>query len=45
MLWGLEPSIGMREKDDTSFKKSPITVQWLRVPGEKYLFMIIQLIQ
>jgi ubiquinone/menaquinone biosynthesis C-methylase UbiE len=35
MIWGLEPSIGMREKAASNLKKSPITVEWLSVPGEQ----------
>jgi ubiquinone/menaquinone biosynthesis C-methylase UbiE len=35
MIWGLEPSIGMRKKALYNLDKSPIQVEWLSLPGEK----------
>lgn len=35
MVWGLEPSIGMRKKALKNLAKSPIHVEWLSLPGEK----------
>nr|WP_297349073.1 class I SAM-dependent methyltransferase [uncultured Glaciecola sp.] len=34
-IWGLEPSAGMRRKALSNLEKSPITVEWLNLPGEK----------
>lgn len=35
MVWGLEPSEGMREKAQPNLKKSNINVEWLDLPGEE----------
>lgn len=35
MVYGLEPSEGMRRKARPNLEKSPITVEWLDLPGEK----------
>lgn len=35
MIWGLEPSLGMRKKAITNLAKSSIQVKWLSLPGEK----------
>jgi ubiquinone/menaquinone biosynthesis C-methylase UbiE len=35
MIWGLEPSLGMRKKAMRNAAKSPIQVEWLSLPGEK----------
>jgi ubiquinone/menaquinone biosynthesis C-methylase UbiE len=35
MVWGLEPSIGMRKKASKNLAASPIQVTWLSLPGEK----------
>lgn len=35
MVYGLEPSAGMRRKAQSNLAKSPVTVEWLDLPGEK----------
>lgn len=35
LIWGLEPSEGMRKKAQKNIEKSPIDVKWLDLPGEK----------
>lgn len=35
MVYGLEPSGGMRRKARLNLARSPITVEWLDLPGEK----------
>jgi len=35
MVWGLEPSEGMREKAQPNLKKSNVNVEWLDLPGEE----------
>jgi ubiquinone/menaquinone biosynthesis C-methylase UbiE len=35
MVYGLEPSEGMRRKAQPNLAKSPIKVEWLDLPGEK----------
>jgi ubiquinone/menaquinone biosynthesis C-methylase UbiE len=35
MIWGLEPSLGMRKKAMSNAAKLPIQVEWLSLPGEK----------
>ncbi len=35
MVYGLEPSEGMRRKARPNLEKSPVTVEWLDLPGEK----------
>jgi ubiquinone/menaquinone biosynthesis C-methylase UbiE len=35
MIWGLEPSLGMRKKALKNVAKSPIQVEWLSLPGEQ----------
>ncbi len=35
MVWGLEPSPGMRKKAAASVAKSPLEVRWLDLPGEE----------
>ncbi|WP_138436212.1 class I SAM-dependent methyltransferase [Marinobacter shengliensis] len=35
MVYGLEPSEGMRRKALPNLNRSPITVEWLDLPGEK----------
>jgi len=35
MVWGLEPSLGMRKKALANLAKSPIKVEWLSLPGEQ----------
>jgi ubiquinone/menaquinone biosynthesis C-methylase UbiE len=35
MIYGLEPSEGMRRKALPNLKRSPIHVEWLGLPGEK----------
>lgn len=34
-VWGLEPSIGMRDKAESNLAKSPVEVRWLDLPGEE----------
>ncbi|WP_269618894.1 class I SAM-dependent methyltransferase [Zhongshania sp. BJYM1] len=34
-VWGLEPSIGMRQKAQRNLDKSPVEVKWLDLPGEE----------
>lgn len=34
MVWGLEPSAGMRRKAQSNLDKSPINVEWLDLPSE-----------
>ena len=34
-VWGLEPSIGMRDKAQKNLAASPVEVEWLDLPGEK----------
>ena len=34
MVWGLEPSAGMRRKARANIESSPIQVQWLDLPSE-----------
>lgn len=35
MVWGLEPSHGMRDKAQKNLRNSPVTVEWLDLPGEE----------
>jgi ubiquinone/menaquinone biosynthesis C-methylase UbiE len=35
MVWGLEPSSGMRKKATKNLAKSPVQVKWLSLPGEE----------
>lgn len=35
LVYGLEPSEGMRRKADAKLRKSPVPVEWLDLPGEK----------
>lgn len=35
VVYGLEPSEGMRRKARPNLEKSPVTVEWLGLPGEK----------
>ncbi len=35
MVWGLEPSEGMRQKAQKNLAKSPVPVEWLGLPGEE----------
>jgi ubiquinone/menaquinone biosynthesis C-methylase UbiE len=35
MVWGLEPSEGMREKAAERVALSPVEIQWLDLPGEE----------
>ncbi|MGO3296713.1 MAG: class I SAM-dependent methyltransferase [Marinobacter sp.] len=35
MIYGLEPSEGMRRKAQPNLKRSPIRVEWLGLPGEQ----------
>ncbi len=35
MVWGLEPSEGMRERAATRIKDAPFPVEWLGLPGEE----------
>lgn len=35
LVYGLEPSEGMRRKAETNLRKSPVPVEWLGLPGEK----------
>lgn len=35
LVWGLEPSEGMRLKAQANLQKSPVEVKWLDLPGEK----------
>ncbi|MBB6522799.1 class I SAM-dependent methyltransferase [Pseudoteredinibacter isoporae] len=35
MIWGLEPSEGMREKAQKNLAHSPLNVEWLDLPGEE----------
>jgi len=35
MVWGLEPSEGMREKARSRVEAAPFDVQWLGLPGEE----------
>lgn len=35
MVYGLEPSEGMRRKAQANLAKSPVTVEWLDLPGEQ----------
>lgn len=35
MVYGLEPSKGMRRKAGANLARSPIKVEWLELPGEK----------
>ena len=34
-VWGLEPSLGMRNKAAQNLKSSSVNVRWLDLPGEK----------
>jgi ubiquinone/menaquinone biosynthesis C-methylase UbiE len=34
-VWGLEPSLGMRNKAAKRLAQSPVKVRWLDLPGEK----------
>ena len=34
-VWGLEPSVGMRAKAKKNLDQSPVTVEWLDLPGER----------
>ena len=35
MVWGLEPSAGMRRKASAQLARAPFDVQWLSLPGEE----------
>ncbi len=35
MVWGLEPSLGMREKARPRVEAAPFPVEWLDLPGEE----------
>jgi ubiquinone/menaquinone biosynthesis C-methylase UbiE len=35
MVWGLEPSEGMRRKAEENLAKAPFPVEWLGLPGEQ----------
>lgn len=35
MVWGLEPSLGMRKKAEPNLAKSDVEVEWLGLPGEE----------
>lgn len=35
LVYGLEPSEGMRRKAQTNLARSPVRVEWLNLPGEK----------
>ncbi len=35
LVYGLEPSEGMRRKARANLEQSPVTVEWLDLPGEK----------
>lgn len=35
LVWGLEPSDGMRRKAQSNLKKAPFDVRWLDLPSEK----------
>jgi len=35
LVYGLEPSEGMRRKAQTNLQSSPVKVEWLDLPGEK----------
>ena len=35
LVYGLEPSAGMRRKASANLERSPITVEWLDLPGEQ----------
>jgi len=35
MVWGLEPSEGMRRKAQPNLEKAPFPVEWLGLPGEQ----------
>lgn len=35
LVWGLEPSEGMRRKAEENLKNSPVEVRWLDLPGEE----------
>ena len=35
MVWGLEPSEGMRRKARNRVKAAPFSLQWLGLPGEQ----------
>ncbi|MDX1755039.1 MAG: class I SAM-dependent methyltransferase [Marinobacter sp.] len=35
LVYGLEPSEGMRRKAQANLEKSPVNVEWLDLPGEK----------
>ena len=35
LVWGLEPSEGMRKKAQTNLKKAPFEVRWLDLPSEE----------
>ncbi len=35
LVYGLEPSEGMRRKAQANLGRSPVTVEWLDLPGEK----------
>lgn len=34
-VWGLEPSLGMRKRAQKNLNQSPVTVEWLDLPGEQ----------
>lgn len=34
-VWGLEPSEGMRRRAQKNLAQSPVTVEWLDLPGER----------
>lgn len=35
LVWGLEPSLGMREKARPQVESAPFEIRWLDLPGEK----------
>lgn len=35
LVYGLEPSAGMRRKASANLERSPVTVEWLDLPGEQ----------
>ncbi len=35
LVWGLEPSEGMRKKAQANLKRAPFEVRWLGLPSEE----------
>jgi hypothetical protein len=35
LVWGLEPSEGMRKKAQSNLKLAPFEIRWLDLPGEE----------